>query len=510
MAGALTSGLCVAVAVGCSIGLAWLMVLKSTERQLDVLAELAVQRADQTIAMASDALRHVADSQLPACSPEGIEQMNLLVLNTLSVKSVGYAEEEVLACSTSGVSRQPIPDAGEDFRTQNGVSVYLPGYTQSVAPEDDLLTLSYAAFHLLLDSGPLKDTSLEPGFHLALGTPMGRWLSSGSNDAFTRLLSVIHDGDRSKLEQGFLYRRVSRGDWHVVVALSREKLVSQLWLTLLVVLPPGVFLAVLGLRSVARRTLERLSPQAELKQAIRHGRIQAHYQPIIDLRSGQCRGAEALVRLQHPVSGWISPECFLPLAQEAGLIEAITDRMIMAICSDLGDYLRSDRSRHVSLNLTAADICNGRYLEVLGGAIAEAGVHAQQVWLEVTENDRLDLEPARLNLATSRLRQHLVALDDFGTGYSSLQYLQHLPVDLIKIDKGFVERIDQVDDHPVLEHTIALAHEMGLAMVGEGIETERQLQFLQSRGVEFGQGWLFARPMAAAEFINFSQRMTAF
>ncbi|WP_136475998.1 EAL domain-containing protein [Pseudomonas sp. DG56-2] len=506
--GVLAGALCVVVCLTSSAYLGWLLVLHDTEAQLDDLAELAVRRADSTLAQAGEALRQLADSGLPACSPSGIEQMRLIALNTLFVKSVGYTEEDVYACSSSGAWAPEGPTFAEDFQTSEGVYVSLNGHTD-VNAVNGKLTLQYAAFRLLVDPEPLQDTSLKPGFRLALGAGSGRWMEQRHADGFTQLLTLVHEGRRPMLVGDYIYKWVTHGNWQAVVALSREALLANLWRKQLIALPIGVAVALYGLREIARYTNARLSPMAELRGAIEQGNIHAFYQPIIDLHSGRCVGAEALVRLKQSDGTWATPERFLTLAEESDLIEDITENVLLAVCDDLGEYLRSDPCKHVSINLAARDICSGRYLDVLSNAIARAGINAQQVWLEVTESSLLDFEPACEHLTVSRQRGHPIALDDFGTGYSSLQYVQHLPIDLLKIDRTFVARIDDDKACPVLELTIALAQEMGLVMVAEGIETQQQVAFLRTRGIEFGQGWLFGKPMPVAEFIAYSEHRAA-
>lgn len=502
--GTLGAVLSVVLTLGCSGYLAWLLMLKSTQQRLEALAELAANRADETFSQASVALKTLAGSELRPCSEEGIEQMQLVAINTLSVKSVGYVEEEVFVCSTSGAVGRRVPQWKEDFRTADGIGVSLnadPG----IAAARNMLALQYAAFNLLVDPQALQEASLEPGIRLALGNATGSWMGQARNDEFTRLITRIHTGPHTGLAEGYLYTRVVRGDWHAIVAISRQELLADLWRKELLLLPLGAVLALFCLQDVARRTRAHLSPLNELRRGVRRGEFHAFYQPIVDLRSGRCIGAEALVRWRTAEGRWITPDAFLPLAERSGLIEPITDQMIVAICKDLQDYLRADRSRHVSLNLCAADISSGRYLSVLNEALQHADVEPGQVWLEVTESSLVDMAPAQRTLSISRQRGHRIALDDFGTGYSSLHYLQRLPLDLIKIDKSFVQDLSEARTCTVTDHTIAIARQLGLVIVAEGIETEQQQRYLRQRGVEYGQGWLYGKPMPAREFIELAR-----
>jgi len=231
------------------------------------------------------------------------------------------------------------------------------------------------------------------------------------------------------------------------------------------------------------------------------------YQPIIELDTGICVGAEALVRWQRPDGTQVRPDLFIPLAEEAGMIAAITDLVIENVVADMRELLAEDRSAHIAINLAAEDISSGRALKVISQRMAGSGILPQQIWLEATEHGFLDIDRARTMLAAARRAGHSVAIDDFGVGYSSLQYLQQLPLDALKIDKSFVDAIGtESATSPVTPHIIGMARELGLWVVAEGVETEAQLAYLHSQHVQFGQGWLFSRPLPRDEFIAFHRK----
>ncbi|MFN4162568.1 MAG: EAL domain-containing protein, partial [Stenotrophomonas sp.] len=248
----------------------------------------------------------------------------------------------------------------------------------------------------------------------------------------------------------------------------------------------------------------RLSLQAELATAVRKREFFMHYQPIIELDTGICVGAEALVRWSRPDGSQVRPDLFIPLAEEHGLIEALTDQVIELVIADMRALLVQDRSVHIAINLSAGDVSSGRALKVLSARLAGTGIHPQQIWLEAPERGFIDVQRARNTLALARRAGHCVAIDDFGVGYSSLQYLQQLPLDALKIDKSFIDAIGTDSaTSPVTSHIIDMAKTLGLFTVAEGIETPAQLAYLQARQVEFGQGWLFSRPLPPEAFVAF-------
>ena len=210
------------------------------------------------------------------------------------------------------------------------------------------------------------------------------------------------------------------------------------------------------------------------------------------------------MRWTRPDGSHVRPDLFIPLAEEHGLIDALTDQVIERVIDDMRELLVQDRSAHIAINLSAGDVSSGRALKVLAAKLAGTGIHPQQIWLEATERGFIDIQRARNTLAIARRTGHCVAIDDFGVGYSSLQYLQQLPLDALKIDKSFIDAIGTDSaTSPVTSHIIDMAKTLGLFTVAEGIETPAQLAYLQARQVEFGQGWLFSRALPPEEFIAF-------
>lgn len=481
--------------------LAWQLVLQHTTERLETLARLASERADATFAQAAAALRDLNRSTLPPCSVDGIEQMRLVAIDTLAVKAVGYVEEEVFVCSSWGPVDRLETRWPEDFRTREGLGVSI-NVQPFVTPAKPMLALRDAAFNLLIEPEHFLETSLAPGVSLALGTPTGHWLGMPAA-GFAQVLTRIHSEPHSGLQGGYVYARVAHGNWQTVAAVTRGEMLRDLWRELLMLTPLGLLLSGLWCWVVARRVRTCLSPLAMLTRGVANEEFTAFYQPILDLRDGRCIGAEALVRWRRADGSVDMPESFLPLAEASGLVESITAQVISTACRELGTCLASGQLQHVSINLSALDVASGRFLPRLLEARQRAGVAAQCIWLEVTESSLLSIDAAHRTLLQSREAGHPIALDDFGTGYSSLQYLRRLPLDLLKIDRSFVQSLSAGAPCPVTDHTIAMARQLNLLMVAEGIETDEQLQYLRQRGVQYGQGWLFGRAMPFDEFLEY-------
>ena len=243
--------------------------------------------------------------------------------------------------------------------------------------------------------------------------------------------------------------------------------------------------------------------RTELAAAIETNQFVVHYQPAVNLASGMVVGAEALVRWNHPERGLIGPLDFIPQAESSGLIHALGRWILREACSTAAawpDRLDGQRPA-ISVNLAATQLVDPTLVDDVADILAETGMAADKVILEVTESALVDLGLARE--ALGRLRElgvHL-ALDDFGTGYSALNYLAELPFDIVKIDQSFVAAIGQgrrVD--ALLEGILGLCDGLELTTVAEGIEHVEQLGRLTELGCQVGQGYLFARPMPSADF----------
>ncbi|TDV45317.1 sensor c-di-GMP phosphodiesterase-like protein [Pseudomonas helmanticensis] len=252
---------------------------------------------------------------------------------------------------------------------------------------------------------------------------------------------------------------------------------------------------------------QRQSLDAELHGAIRRGELQVLYQPIFDLDSRNCVGAEALLRWRRPDGTLTSPDLFIPMAENTGQIRQMTDFVLQRLLEQLGQLLRANPQLYISVNLAACDVMVPRIGLVMARLLTLHRVAARQIAFEVTERGLIDVVVARENLQALRDVGHQVLIDDFGTGYCSLAYLQTLPVDCLKIDKAFIDALGHdAASSGVAPHIIHMAQALDLKVIAEGIELESQAQLLRSEGVKFGQGWLFAHALSAVQFIELITR----
>ena len=257
-------------------------------------------------------------------------------------------------------------------------------------------------------------------------------------------------------------------------------------------------------REMHDRLVRRVQLERELREAGEVDQLEIHYQPIVDLRTGQIAGVEALMRWLHPDRGLMMPNDFVGVAEETGTIVPLGRILRAKAFAQTRRWIESGVGEgfHLSVNVSPRELEDDEFVKVLLADLERAGLGPEALVVEVTEGMMMRsrvhgvrcLEALRANGVRS-------AIDDFGTGYSSLSYLQELPAEILKIDRSFVNRLQDSthSDKGVVAAIIAMGQNLGLTTVAEGVETNEQRELLSALGCELGQGYLFARPAAVAE-----------
>ena len=256
---------------------------------------------------------------------------------------------------------------------------------------------------------------------------------------------------------------------------------------------------------------ESLSLLGELRRAIDRDELRLVLQPKVDLRTGQLVGAEALLRWQHPTRGLVPPMRFVPFAEQTGFIRLLTNWLVERVCREQQALRARGLYLKLSLNLSTRDLMDPDLPGKLQKQIAHYGIEAGAFVLEITESAIMD-DPQRALQTLMKLHEMglKLSIDDFGVGYSSLAYLKRLPVDELKIDKSFVMNMaTDLDDAKIVRSTIDLAHNLGLNVVAEGLESAHSWKMLAVLGCDQAQGYFIARPMPADQFADWAQRWVA-
>lgn len=244
----------------------------------------------------------------------------------------------------------------------------------------------------------------------------------------------------------------------------------------------------------------RLKYKNDLYSALHKRQFEVHYQPIVELATGRIVKAEALLRWHHPEDGLIEPSYFIPIAEECGLINAISD-LVFKDAVSLASNSRNS-AMQISVNVSPCQFASGTAYETWTAYLRESELPAGRMILEITEGMLIDNRPEVIKKISQFIHAGMeVAIDDFGTGYSAMGYLKKFDIDYIKIDQSFVHDIDKNHESlAITEAIIVMAHKLGIMVVAEGIETSKQRDLLIMAGCDYGQGYLFSRPLVRDEF----------
>jgi EAL domain-containing protein (putative c-di-GMP-specific phosphodiesterase class I) len=253
---------------------------------------------------------------------------------------------------------------------------------------------------------------------------------------------------------------------------------------------------------MSSRALKRLELENDLRRAIEREEFKVYYQPVVLLENGRIVSMEALVRWEHPERGLLSPSEFVPAAEETGLIVPIEKWVLEVACRQARAWQEqypSDPQLMVSVNLYAERFQRPNLVDEVAEALQKTGLHPSSLSLEITESAVMEDEPSPIILLQELVALGVqLAIDDFGTGYSSMSYLKRFPVQFLKIDRSFVEGLEEdLEGRAILSAMIGLAQALGMKAITEGVETAEQLAQLRKMGCEMAQGSYFSKPLSS-------------
>lgn len=259
-----------------------------------------------------------------------------------------------------------------------------------------------------------------------------------------------------------------------------------------------------------RKIIERLTLESCIHIAYNEEQFMVYYQPKINLLTRSVEGAEALIRWKHPVRGFISPAQFIPLAEEIGMIIPIGEWVLRQVCRNMREWKKEfHQDIKISVNLSSLQFRDPNFLKMLELLIIEENIDPKYLEIEITES--LLMHDIQSNLSTMKQLKEMgisLSIDDFGTGYSSLKYLKEFPIDVLKIDKSFIDEITtDANDRMLTKSIIDLAHNLEMDVIAEGVETQEQIEFLLRNGCQRVQGFYFSQAVDADSFSAYVQKM---
>jgi sensor c-di-GMP phosphodiesterase-like protein len=511
LAGA-TAMVLVASPVALSLQIADSQSVHVQTHKAQVLADEVVRRADGTGRQVREAVVALAALENgPACSRGEIDLMRKLQISASYLQGVGRMRGNRLVCSSHGDHGVGFDLGPADFRSDIGTSVRISS-TLPLAPRLPFVILETESIAAIVHPGLLFDVP-EYNADITLGLvghSSGRLVAIRGEGAtlFTGMpFPVLERGAGASVltADGIIAKRRSRQfDLTAIAVIAPHAIATTSSKMKTWMVPIGLMVGLLLAWAFYFLLQRQVSIPALLRAALRRDEFFIVYQPVVRLDNRRCIGAEALLRWRRQDGSMVGPDLFIPIAEATGLIGSITRRMLDLVGADLAAMVALSPQVRVSVNLAPQDLGCSTIVASLQKMLARSGVKAGNLVVEATERGLIDV-----TLATSVIRDIQaagirVAIDDFGTGYSCLSYLDNLRVDYLKIDKSFIDSVGTAaPTNSVVGHIIEMAKSLDLGMVAEGVETEAQAEFLRQRGVQFAQGWLFAKPMRAAEFLRY-------
>jgi len=483
----------------------WRETITNEQEKVAAVAQTLGRNTEQLMEDARNTLKRL--NKLPAhnCSKAQLQAMEKAAIGHPYIRAIGYWHAATRLCGVGFLQTRALKPQHADHIYKSGVIAWWPS-PQTEVDGVQLFLMRYGDYDLAIDPRTLLKTAPMKGYRIGLWVQNLRMAASPwdaklpSPDSLQSGLTVDNKHNR-------LISRVSL-DTVFPIDIVAVQPTSSLWSlyrhTLEFAVLVGLALAALWVYGIWRYGRYRLSLTVELRDALRKHRLRVRYQPVIDLESGRCTGAEALARWVRDDGELVDQDLFIRVAEAAGLGTMLTENVLSAILDELGGLLREHPQLSINLNMTPQDLESHEFQDLLSASLASARVAAQSIKLEITERALVNNAKVRALIRSFRKLGHQVAVDDFGTGYSSLSYLESFELDTMKIDKSFVNVIGkEAVTSQVILHVIEMAKGLGLDIVAEGAETLEQVQWLRRQGVQYGQGFYFSEPLPADEFCEF-------
>lgn len=506
--------LAIATPIAISIYWAWKQSFDEQMAGVAALAEDVLRRSDDSADQTFIAFRTLEQAADPnPCSEQNRRLMRRLEIESVHIERLGYAVGNKLVCSSAG----PAGEQGQG--ADMGPAAYDSGIGTMIHPSVEFPLLAPGSRFLVSTH---KKTGYTAAVHRDLPLQVFLDRPEVSLGVFSRVsrLPVVSRGDfdpawvktpprtrGAEFSDGrylVAIRPSTKYTFSAYAAIPTISINEGLRRTAMVLVPIGLLAGVILAYAVLYLARQQLALPAVLKVALKRNEFFLVYQPIIELVGGQCVGAEALIRWRRPNGELVRPDLFIPVAESAGLIHDITKRMMELVARDAASLLQTRKDLHIAINLSAIDLEKPETSRLLRDLIQKMNVQPENLIVEATEGGFMQADVARRIMDDIHALNIRIAIDDFGTGYSSLSYLEKFRLDYLKIDKSFVDTIggETATSH-VARHIIEMAKALKLEMIAEGVETEAQLKYLQQRGVQYAQGWYFAKAMPFAEFATY-------
>jgi sensor c-di-GMP phosphodiesterase-like protein len=481
----------------------WLDKLVETQAGAEVAnaARRAVSLAETRLNQTTGALDGLAAQGVNSCQPGHVEAMRKAAFDTSTIKEIAIlGPDGQTLCTHHGnplgqrkiISSEPLADAG--------------GYALDIIQIANGQRM--AQLRHTLGAGPNSIAALVPVILLLPqvqvdGSPFSAYAQIATRDGI-----LIGSTGEAPAETDTLFSATAKSgklriDTHIVVPHDMVP-AARAGVKWLVMFAAGVLSVILALFAIVIPRRRTNNPVADMERALAAGEFVPYYQPIVDIRSGQLRGAEVLVRWRKPDGTLVPPASFIPLAESSGLILDMTTDLMRRVCVEAGAVIGCRPAMKISFNFASQLFSGDAIVKQVRNIFSGSPIKLSQVVLELTERDPIeDFTETRQVIAALQGLGVRIAIDDVGTGHSGLSYMLKLGVDIIKIDKMFVDAIGtDRNSTTIVETLVDLAHNMRMDVVAEGVENFEQVMHLRELGVRSAQGYVFAPPLPGRAFLQ--------
>lgn len=482
----------------------WLggVIDRQGQAEADASAKRAIALAESRTTAVIMALDGLAGRGIDSCEPAHIKAMRTALFQTIPAKEVSIVGPDgQTLCTDSGL---PL---GE--RTQVASEPLLGGSGYTLDVVHIVNGPQMVRFHRIVDNGPNEIAALVPAsLFIPHVTSQGLRFIANVHIDTPGGISLINTAAHAGVLPKDLLIGKARSDKYglsVEIALSRDHTVANdsdlKWLRMFAT--GALVMIILAFAFLMPRN-DSNNPVAELKRALRAGELVPYYQPVVDIRSGQLRGAEVLVRWRKPDGTVVLPGSFIPLAESSGLILEMTRDLMRRVCVEAGPAFGLRPGMKIAFNFAGQLFRNDSIVKDVRNIFFGSEIKLSQVVLELTERDPIkNFTETRQIIAALQDLGVRIAIDDVGTGHSGLSYMLKLGVDIIKIDKMFVDAIGtDRNSTTIVETLVDLAHNMRMDVVAEGVENFEQVIHLRDLGIRSAQGYVFAPPLPGSAFLQ--------
>ena len=472
--------------------------------ELAFLAKEIARRASDTRIQIVDAFAELKRHDVH-CDDKGIALMQSISVSSTYLQAVGVFQDGKIICTSFGKLENGFDLGTGQGKTATGIQAWihvnLPfsvKQTFNVYEKDGYVTLAHP--------GQVIDIHTQPNVSLAVLVSNPVFISRSKGHISPDWIKAYQKNETQTLTVGSAivsFHSVPEHNIAGMAATDDAVIWQRLTLLTLPLLVLSLLASLLLIAGVVMLLRYQTGPKKRIIDALERGEFFLQYQPIFDITTQQCVSAEALIRWRRPDGSVDAPLLFIPSLEKFDLMSSMSKFVMREAAVAMRPLLKRHPTFRISINFSPVDLVHECPLTAIQEMLNEMDAHAHNLTIEITERSYLDTEGTRDIINNMRKIGVSILIDDFGTGYSNLATLQSIQIDGLKMDKIFTESVDTTAaTHNVANSIIQMAHDLGLELVAEGVETTAQLTFLKTHGVKYAQGFLLGKPMSAEDLLS--------